>query len=157
MLHRLIWASHLARGTEFDLSVMLQEILVASLRNNLRHRVTGLLVAHDGWFLQALEGPPEGVRAVFEQIADDDRHTTPVVLDRGPIETRAFGAWIMCARALAGRDGAILGRMGLARGFDPAKQPGRPVLPLMLAIAREHAETLSAQHAHLTTGLSFAA
>ena len=157
MLHRLIWASHLARGAEPELAPMLQDILVSSLRNNPRHRVTGLLVAHDGWFLQALEGPPEGVGAVFEKILLDDRHTTPVVLERGAVETRAFGAWIMCARALAGRDVAILARMGLAQGFDPALQPLRPVLPLLLAVAREHAETLSAQHEHLTTGLSFAA
>ena len=157
MLHRLIWASHLARGAETEPSLMLQDILAASMRNNLNHRVTGLLIAHDGWFLQALEGPPEGVRTIFDKISEDDRHTVPVVLDRGPVETRIFGAWIMCARALAGRDGAVLGRLGLGRGFDPALQPSQPVLPLMLAIAREHAETLSAQHEHLTTGLSFAA
>ena len=157
MLHRLIYASHLARGAERELSPMLQDILTASLRNNLNHRVTGMLIAHDGWFVQALEGPSEGVRAVYERIADDDRHTAPVVLDRGPVETRAFGRWIMCARALAGRDAAVLARLGLPPRFDPALEPSRPVLPLLLAIAREHVETLSIQHEHLSTGLSFAA
>ena len=157
MLQRLIYASHLARGTDRELAPLLQAVLVASLRNNLNHRVTGLLLAHDGWFLQALEGPPEGVRATYERIVQDDRHTAPVMLDHGPIESRAFGAWIMCARVLAGRDGAILGRLGLGRGFDPVIEPERPLLPLLLAIAREHTETLSAQHEHLSTGLSFAA
>jgi hypothetical protein len=159
VLERLIYASHLARGAEPDpeLAPMLQAILTSSLRNNLNHRVTGMLIAHDGWFLQALEGPPEGVRTIFERIAEDDRHTTPLVLDRGPVEGRAFSRWIMCARVLAGRDGAILGRLGLARSFDPLSQPARPVLPLLLAVAREHAESLSAQHEHLATGLSFAA
>jgi hypothetical protein len=157
VLHRLIWASHLARGPEPELPLMLQAILVSSLRNNLRHRVTGLLLAHEGWFLQALEGPPEGVQAIFEKIAEDDRHTAPIVLERGPIETRAFGAWIMCARSLAGRDAVILGGLGLDHGFDPVRQPTTPALPMLVAIAREHVETLSAQHEHLTTGLSFAA
>jgi hypothetical protein len=157
LLHRLIYASHLARGVERELSPLLQDILAASLRHNLDHRVTGLLIAHDGWFLQALEGPPEGVRAIYERIAEDDRHTAPVVLDRGPVETRVFSRWIMCARALAGRDGAILARLGMDRDFDPVRQTTRPVMPLMLAIAREHIETLSVQHEHLTTGLSFAA
>ncbi len=158
MLQRLIYASHLARGTEEpELAALLKDVLCAALRNNLSQRVTGLLIAHDGWFLQALEGPPEGVKAIYERVVQDDRHTTPVVLDRGPIESRAFGKWIMCARVLAGRDSAILGRLGLGRGFDPTVEPTRPVLPLLLAIAREHDETLSAQHEHLTTGLSFAA
>lgn len=158
MLQRLIYASHLARGAdEPELAPMLQHVLTASLRNNINHRVTGLLVAHDGWFLQVLEGPPEGVKAIYERIVQDDRHTNPVLLDRGPIEARAFGKWIMCARVLAGRDSAILGRLGLGRGFDPTVEPTRPVLPLLLAVAREHDETLSAQHEHLSTGLSFAA
>jgi hypothetical protein len=157
LLQRLIYASHLARGTEPELALMLQDVLVASLRNNLNHRVTGLLLAHDGWFLQALEGPPEGVRAIYERIVQDDRHTAPVLLDQAPIESRAFSRWIMCARVLAGRDTAIFGRLGLERGFDPVIQPTRPALPLLLAIAREHAETLSAQHEHLASGLSFAA
>ena len=157
MLQRLIWASHLARGADTELSLLLQDILTASLRNNLRHRVTGLLLAHNGWFLQAIEGPSEGVAAVFRRIGEDGRHTAPVVLDRRPVEVRAFGAWIMSARVLAGRDGAVLGRLGLGQGFDPAHDPSAPALPLLVAIAREHAESLSAQHEHLTTGLSFAA
>jgi hypothetical protein len=157
VLERLIWASHLARGAEPELSPMLQEILGSSLRNNLDHRVSGLLIAHDGWFVQALEGPTEGVDAVFARICEDDRHTTPTVLERGPIEARAFGRWIMCARVLAGRDGAILGQLGIGRGFDPVRESVRPVLPLLLAVAREHTEALSAQHEHLATGLSFAA
>jgi hypothetical protein len=157
VLQRLIWASRLARGPEPELPLLLQEILTASLRNNLRQQVTGMLICHDGWFLQALEGPPRGVKAIFERICSDDRHTTPVVLERGPIETRTFGAWIMCARVLAGRDATVLSQLGLGRGFDPSHMPGAPALPLLIAIAREHAQSLSAQHEHLTTGLSFAA
>lgn len=157
MLQRLIWASRLSRGPELELPLLLQDILVSSLRNNQRQRVSGILICHDGWFLQALEGPRRGVRAIFDRICEDDRHTTPVVLDQSGVEARTFGAWIMCARALAGRDVAVLSRLGLGRGFDPVLQPGAPALPLLVAIAREHAESLSAQHEHLASGLSFAA
>ncbi len=165
-LHRLIYASRLARSPwerlddltggepEPDLSRLLQSIVRASIPNNLRVGVDSMLIAHDGWFLQALEGPGASVRSVFERISADDRHTPPVVLREGPIGERAFGRWIMCAHGLSGADTAILSRFGLLAKFDPVREPMCPVLPLLVAVAREHRKMLDFQHEHLTTSLA---
>ena len=160
-LQRLIYASRLARGPRTHpgdspddergagLGHMLQAIVRASVPNNLRHGVNSLLIAHDGWFLQALEGPPQGVREVFERIAADERHTPPIVLREGPIGPRAFGRWIMCAHALTGMDAGLLSKAGLLEKFDPVREPMSPVLPLLISVARQHRSSLDFQHEHL--------
>ena len=157
MLQRLIYASRLCRGVEQDTAPVLQDILSASVRNNIRHRVTGLLIAHDGWFLQALEGPAAGLRHVFDKIADDGRHTKPSILQHGPVESRAFGRWVMSGRVLCGLDHAILGRFGMQRSFDPVSPTCAPVMPLLLELARTHVRALDSQHEHLSTRVRSAA
>ena len=160
-LQRLIYASRLARGPwtrpcgALDeergpgLAHLLQAIVRTSVPNNLRCGVNSILIAHDGWFLQALEGPSQGVREVFERIARDERHTPPVVLREGPIGPRAFGRWIMCAHALTGIDSGALGKFGMLERFDPVRDPLSPVLPLLIAVARQHRSSLDFQHEHL--------
>jgi hypothetical protein len=160
-LHRLIYASRLARtpfshtGDEPDdecgrgLPSLLQGIVRASVPNNLRSGVNSMLIAHDGWFIQALEGPAEGVREIFERICRDDRHMSPVVLREGPVWPRAFGRWIMCAHAMTGSDAGILSRFGMLHRFDPVSDPTSPVLPLLIAVARENRTALDFQHEHL--------
>ena len=157
MLQRLIYASRLCRGVGRDNAPMLQGILADSVRNNVRHRVTGLLIVHDGWFVQALEGPAAGLRAVYEKIASDGRHTEPSILQHGPVENRAFGRWIMSGRVLCGLDHAVLARFGMQHSFDPVSPTCAPVLPLLLDLARTHACALDSQHEHLTTQVRSAA
>ena len=151
MLQRLIYASRLCRGIEQDTAPVLQDILAASVRNNVRHRITGLLIAHDGWFVQALEGPSGGLKAVYEKVAEDGRHTSPTILQHGPVESRAFGRWIMSGRVLCGLDHALLARYGMQHNFDPVGPACAPVLPLLLDLARTHTRALDSQHEHLST------
>ena len=58
--------------------------------------VTGMLVFHDGAFLQAIEGEKRAVNEIFARIQNDPRHGDLVVLHRGPgPEQRVFGEWSM--------------------------------------------------------------
>lgn len=74
---------------------MCDDILVASRANNPRPGITGLLVAGEKRFLQALEGPAEEVRATYARIAADPRHFACVVLAERIVEERLFGDWAM--------------------------------------------------------------
>lgn len=74
------------------------DILAASRDNNRAHQVTGLLVYHEGVFLQVLEGPTDKVEQVYAKIARDWRHTNCRVLFDEPIVERAFAEWIMAYR-----------------------------------------------------------
>lgn len=76
-----------------------QDILTVSRRNNARDRITGLLYADAGRFLQALEGPEDAVEAAYARIRDDRRHHAIVLLSRQQVDRRTFGNWEMAHRA----------------------------------------------------------
>ena len=73
----------------------LMSLLEASRENNARDGVTGMLLYKDGNFMQALEGPPEGVRAVLERVRRDPRHRGMLKLIEGFRDGRDFGDWSM--------------------------------------------------------------
>jgi len=72
-------------------AAMCDDILAASRRNNLASNITGLLVAGQRRFLQALEGPAAMVRATYDRIAADPRHYGCVILSKRIVEQRGFG------------------------------------------------------------------
>ena len=74
---------------------LLDDILAASRRNNVRCGVTGLLVSGGKRFLQVLEGPDQAVLATYARIQNDPRHFAFVALSTKPVEARAFGDWSM--------------------------------------------------------------
>ena len=88
----LVYASAATREmTEEDL----EEILAAARRNNRSAGISGMLLYHEGSFLQALEGDREIVEALFERIEDDPRHAEAMVLFRGMVDEPTFRCWSM--------------------------------------------------------------
>jgi hypothetical protein len=75
----------------------LKKLLVRVRSNNEKIDVTGMLVYHDGAFLQALEGEESAVRNLFKRIETDARHTGVAILrDQSSFgEQRVFGEWSM--------------------------------------------------------------
>jgi hypothetical protein len=73
----------------------IDDILLASRRNNTADGITGLLVFHDGRFLQVLEGEKEAVSACVARIRKDPRHDAIFRVENGPVEARAFEGWQM--------------------------------------------------------------
>ena len=57
--------------------------------------VTGALLTHQDWFVQALEGDEATVRGLYELIYRDDRHERVSVIETGTVEARVFGRWSM--------------------------------------------------------------
>lgn len=73
----------------------IEKILAVSRRNNRRAGLSGLLVYHEGDFLQVLEGPPEDVERVFAVIRNDPRHYRVNVIVDHAVRRRSFGNWEM--------------------------------------------------------------
>ncbi|WP_411286976.1 BLUF domain-containing protein [Phenylobacterium sp.] len=139
-LHRLIYVSHqMIKPAALDET--LGDIIGASIRNNRQVAMTGLLLAHDGYFLQALEGPAEAVMNTYRRILDDRRHDGSKVLGAGPAGTRAFGSWNMCARQLSPADTAIVDTLGRGARFDPEAMSGPAALRLLKAVRNIQDET----------------
>lgn len=70
-------------------------VLANSRTNNTKHGITGLLVAGQRRFLQALEGPTDAVRSTYDRILKDPRHYACVLLSEHYLEQRQFGEWSM--------------------------------------------------------------
>jgi Sensors of blue-light using FAD len=70
----------------------IERLLAGARARNKAIGVTGMLLFHDGTFLQALEGEQRAVNEVFASIQSDARHRDIAVLHRGPgFEQRVFG------------------------------------------------------------------
>jgi hypothetical protein len=73
----------------------LTELLAKARQNNQALGVSGLLLYHDGSFLQVLEGDEPIVTSLFDKIARDPRHSRCIVIKRAPVAERAFADWSM--------------------------------------------------------------
>lgn len=102
----------------------LESILETSVRNNAKLAVTGMLILHGQHFIQALEGPAEGVEEVYLRLLRDPRHYDLKLIEDATTSSRAFAGWSMCAYHLSPADREILDVLALRRGFDP-RQIGR--------------------------------
>ena len=111
-------------------------ILAVSRRNNAAEGITGMLLYHDQSFLQVLEGEEPALSRRFERIARDPRHRNLIVLARGGVQARAFGAWRMGFARLDGLFGAdpqgVISLHDLAR--DGLQGPGDPVVEKLVHV-----------------------
>ncbi len=115
-MHQIVYTS--SARQEFS-AADLQKLLVAARMRNKAVGVTGMLVFHDGAFLQALEGEKRAVNEIFARIHNDPRHGDLVVLHRGPgPEQRVFGEWSM---GFADFSGAAIILKGFVRFNEDVK------------------------------------
>lgn len=73
----------------------LEDILEKSRRNNRAANITGVLLFHDGNFLQVLEGDNKSVLACYERIGKDTRHRSCFILQSEYKSARTFADWDM--------------------------------------------------------------
>lgn len=133
-LVRLIYASRWTVEDGPALNEMVRSILVKSIANNRAVNVTGLLLVHDGWFVQALEGPVDGVKSTYERVCRDDRHKDVVLLDLSPAQMRAFRDWNMTERRLTALQGPLLERFGQKGDFNPAALTGEQAMTILSSV-----------------------
>ena len=73
----------------------LRHLLIEAQIKNAENSVTGVLVHHDGVFVQVLEGDEIDVMHTYNRIEHDPRHTQVRILECKHITKRAFGTWWM--------------------------------------------------------------
>jgi hypothetical protein len=128
MLVRCLYASRTRVPLD---SVVLDPILAASLRNNPKHGITGILCFGEDTFLQVLEGGRKEVSSLFGKIARDDRHFDFELLIHEEIAERSFSNWTMGRVDLEKVNPAILLKYSKKIKLDPFSSPGATVLSLL--------------------------
>jgi hypothetical protein len=71
------------------------DLLKTSRRNNEKAGVTGMLLYHNGNFLQILEGEERSVRRLYKTIMTDPRHRDVMLIGTRKIRERMFDEWEM--------------------------------------------------------------
>ena len=95
-LFRLVYASTSLLSDEPDLaSEQIEQILLASRRNNEAAEITGALLFSDTNFSQVLEGPRAEVERLYETLKHDPRHKDLLLLLSEPLAARQFPDWSM--------------------------------------------------------------
>jgi hypothetical protein len=141
-LCRLVYFSRSELRHE-ELKTSVEQILVASQRNNARVGVTGALMFNSGCFAQVLEGVPSAVEETFERIQLDMRHRETVVLLVQPTSHRVFSNWSMGYVGTSATDKRMLGGVSDSSGFDAKKLEGERVYDfLRRAMLEEEGEAL---------------
>ena len=95
-LLRVIYCSRAAACGDPAQATVFEEILQQAAANNLENGITGVLLAGNGWFMQAIEGPESRVRGLVEQIWADPRHHSIEVKDARLTGFRRFPLLPMC-------------------------------------------------------------
>lgn len=94
----------------------LVDLLAKARENNTQLDVTGMLVYHDGNFLQVLEGSEAAVQSLFDTIRQDERHGSVIKLFERSIQQRQFKDWSMAFRQLD--DAAVRALPGYSTFLD---------------------------------------
>ena len=76
-------------------SSSLQQVIIASKRNNPKEDITGCLLAGSNSYLQLLEGPLLSVDQLYLKIHADGRHENVKKLNDEKISERLFSSWSM--------------------------------------------------------------
>lgn len=84
-----------SRADGYDMIKSISDILSVSARRNLRDKITGIFIHHEGSFFQILEGHPEKVEACYARILADTRHDNVEKLADRMIDRRKFSRWSM--------------------------------------------------------------
>ena len=83
-----------SRPTFFDIEI-LDNILNTSRTNNTKWDITGNLIFHSDLFLQLLEGPPDAIDSLYQNILLDNRHTDIFKLRDEITQRRLFASLTM--------------------------------------------------------------
>ncbi len=91
-VHQLLYRSAAAQPfSDSDL----EELVVQARRNNLKNKITGMLIYSSDTFVQMLEGDIDSVLKVFESIEQDPRHHAVTRVGEQDVAEREFADWAM--------------------------------------------------------------
>lgn len=132
MLVRLTYASRASNGIS---SQLIREILDSSRRNNPASGLTGILCCNADTFLQALEGPRAAINALYNRLAEDNRHKDLTILDYEEISVRRHASWSMGWAGAKQANRELFLKYSCSDRLDPFSMSAEQVNGLLLELA----------------------
>ncbi|WP_298499446.1 BLUF domain-containing protein [uncultured Algibacter sp.] len=81
---------YISDSREYESIEDIKKIYLKAKQNNLKRNITGILIYHNGNYLQVLEGIEEHVDMTYEKIRFDTRHKNIIKVINNNIEQRIF-------------------------------------------------------------------
>jgi inosine/xanthosine triphosphate pyrophosphatase family protein len=134
---QLIYASKASTETRPNI----EEILKSSRVKNKQSQLTGFLCFRDDMFLQAFEGAPGLVSALYARIANDRRHSNVVILGCEKVVRRRFSTWSMGYLADFGDAQSTLFSYSGQNEFDPYGMDYRNAIEFLSEVANVSGRT----------------
>ncbi len=134
-LYRLIYLSRARPQTIANLDSVFPQIQHISQTRNSEVQVTGVLLACEGSFVQALEGARTTVWETYRRITRDHRHIDLFLLKFEPIEQRRFAEWTMCGDRLSAVDEIVLKTLRGRQIINPDTLSASAALTLLEAVS----------------------
>jgi hypothetical protein len=134
-MHQIVYTS---TASEDFANADLKKLLLGARTRNKALGVSGMLVFHDGTFLQALEGEKRAVNEIFASILSDRRHHDIDVLHRGPgFDQRVFGDWSMGFADFTGAADILKGFVRLNEQLRIKELDGSQAMELLVTCGAE--------------------
>lgn len=73
----------------------IEKLVSQASENNIKHQITGILVASGHLFFQVIEGPADAIDTLFENIRKDKRHKNVLLLNSEHATQRIFPDWAL--------------------------------------------------------------
>jgi hypothetical protein len=112
------------------------KLQAVAVDRNRQVEVTGALVYDDLWFVQALEGEQQAVKATFDRIARDRRHANTKTISLANVPERLFGEWSMGFAARNAKTEPLFGLHWCNKGMNPGSMTEKGILTLMVELGR---------------------
>ena len=144
-LLRVVYCSRAMDCGEVDQVQVFEEILRQAAANNLENGITGALLAGNGWFMQAIEGPETRVRGLVEHIWRDPRHHSIEVKDARLTGFRRFPLLPMCGEFSRAKANALES----PKSFDPPGLSVEAALHRLAAISQATRQKLGSDALYL--------
>jgi hypothetical protein len=114
----------------------IQNILLASRKNNDRSQITGVLCFSHNHFLQCLEGDRMFVNELYNRIAGDKRHVDPFIIDYTEISERSFSSWAMGFVPDTEISRELILKYSPTGRFDPSEMSAASALGFLKAVTQ---------------------
>jgi len=115
-MKRVVYRS---RESEPMSDAQVADLLSQARRKNDVQNITGMLIRHDGCFLQAIEGEVTVIDTLYHKIRHDPRHTDVETLADEPISERVFHKWTMGFRNMSAGEIRNIARLAELSADDP--------------------------------------
>lgn len=134
-LWSIIYFSTASADSSQRMKAVLDQIFATAGLANIRHKITGALLACDGRFLQLIEGPHQALLNLYASIESDSRHHSLNLLENRSVATRRFPNWSLCCGVFRSDMSAFAHEPAMHNGFRPEALTPMSAIGLLMTMA----------------------